>query len=131
MQRYKNECEQLFQLALKQLNSPKNRVKENFEEMFLNEIIDKLSEEIGELKHELKLKPAQMDLQRIKNEIGDCGAVLTGLLAYVEFSLEKQEKFGHKFCSKCGTLTYHMFYKAENGLRSSMCQICDHVNEGA
>lgn len=82
MTRYKVESEELFNLCLKQLNSPKNRKKEKFENMRLIDILEKLREEIFELKHELAYEIEAINTRRVKEELGDCVAMLVGVLCY-------------------------------------------------
>lgn len=95
MERYAEECKMLAYLAKKQLNLPKNSCKENFESIKIQEILKLLCDEIREMHDEifqpsyseyiklpLKIKE-NIDFVNLFNEIGDCAAVLVGLLAWV------------------------------------------------
>jgi NTP pyrophosphatase (non-canonical NTP hydrolase) len=79
--RYEQECKMLYTLAKRQLNLPKNRAKEDFEDMDLDSILVKLMEEVGELIKEFKNKP--LLLSKTYLEIGDISAVMVGLIAYI------------------------------------------------
>jgi NTP pyrophosphatase (non-canonical NTP hydrolase) len=81
MTRYEEETKMLSYLAKRQLNLNKNKIKCSFEEMSPQDILIKLIEEIGELIQEFKHDSIDYSLATL--EIGDCAAVLTGLLAYV------------------------------------------------
>lgn len=83
MRRYQREAAELYQLTLKQLNLPKNASKEDFESMFLKDILAKLREEILELEYELSLPIDQINCERVRAETGDCGAMLAGVLAFI------------------------------------------------
>lgn len=96
LDRYKNECKMLSYLAQKQLNLPKNRIKERFEDMHLFSILSKISEEIDELKKELietsvtgpNLKVSRIikdsiNIEKTFSELGDVAACLVGLTAWL------------------------------------------------
>jgi len=86
-ERYDHETKMLAYLSKRQLNLEKNKIKENFEDMSFENIVKKLDEEIAELKHEVNIlilgdKSYYTNaIQRTFFEIGDCAAVLTGLIA--------------------------------------------------
>lgn len=80
MERYKDECKQLGEMARHQLNLPKNRIKENFEDMDSFDIYTKLVEEVYELRNEFATDD-KVDKVRALAEIGDCAAVLVGYIA--------------------------------------------------
>ncbi len=93
-QRYENECEDLKNLALQQLNLPKNVKKGRFEGVDFSEIFRLLHLEIEELKEEL-LEYGQDEFSRTKSrkyinsknarsEIGDCAGILVGLIAKID-----------------------------------------------
>ena len=80
LDRYKYESLLLSLLTNSQLNLDKNVSKPNFEDMSLLDIVLKLEEEIKELFKELKYQISPIDAIK---EIGDCAAVLTGLLSWI------------------------------------------------
>lgn len=88
--RYQEETKMLSYLARKQLNLEKNKDKDNFEDMDFKNIIMKLVEEVGELIQEFKHDA--IDYSSATLEIGDCAAVLTGLLACVNKKHKEQHK---------------------------------------
>lgn len=79
LNRYKNECEFLYNITLNQLNLPKNKIKPNFETYELNEIIKLLRQELVEL--EAELFQEKTNETRIAEEVGDVAACLVGLIA--------------------------------------------------
>ena len=81
MPRYEYETKMLAYLSSKQLNLAKNVCKPMFENMKIEEILDKLEEEIKELKEEFYKD--EWSFTNIYNEVGDCGAVLSGLVAHL------------------------------------------------
>ena len=84
MKRYKNECEFLHKITLNQLNLQKNRIKPNFEDYELKEIIKLLRQELVEL--EAELYQEQTNETRIAEEVGDVAACLVGLIAKTQGS---------------------------------------------
>lgn len=82
MNRYEKECRQLGMLAEKQLNLPKNSIKQNFEDMSIRGIVLKIQEEFDELKEEL-LNKRVMNYERVYSEAGDMGACIVGLLSKI------------------------------------------------
>lgn len=95
MNRYEHQCEILKNLSQHQLNLPKNKVKGDFEDLKLSQIIALISQEHYELFEEVsKLLELQIfDPEnlvergklkiRIMEEIGDVAACLTGLIAKI------------------------------------------------
>lgn len=88
--RYDKECTQLAELALKQLNLDKNKIKSDFESMRLEDIYLGLIEETIEVKEELFSKwtgythiKKDINYQRLMEEIGDSASYLVGLLAKI------------------------------------------------
>lgn len=88
--RYEEECIIIGELAKEALNKPKNVVKSRFEDMPMNEIIDKLREEINELIDELdpnywesKVCEYKLDHYKIRSELADSAACLVGILVKV------------------------------------------------
>lgn len=69
-------------LALEQLNSEKNKVKGNFEDLGIVQIKEKIIEEFTELNNELSFPDSSnINFERALEELGDVAACLTGLLA--------------------------------------------------
>ncbi len=98
MERYAMECKMLAYLARRQLNLPKNIIKDDYEKTDIHEIFDLLHEEKNELfleifesyEHhikEYKLPPLKLkkdiDFNRLYAELGDFAANLVGLLAWI------------------------------------------------
>lgn len=79
--RYETETKMLSYLARRQLNLDKNRVKESFESMSFDSILQGLKEEILELTEELE--SSDLNVHRFLEELGDCAAYLVGLIAWV------------------------------------------------
>ncbi len=82
MNRYEKECRQLGVLAEKQLNLPKNSIKQNFEDMSIRGIVLKIQEEFDELKEEL-LNKRIMNYERVYSEAGDLSGCIAGLLSKI------------------------------------------------
>ncbi len=88
--RYEKECKEIGELALKQLNLEKNKIKERFEDLSYSKIFSLLREEVSELRDEL----AEYQINKVSNkkrileELGDCVAVLVGMYAAVQDELE-------------------------------------------
>lgn len=109
--RYERECIKLGEMANEALNLPKNVDKPNFENLPIIIIFELLQDEIKELDNEIKEKIGnyictkirkgiktitecdihEINFKRAKEELSDCAAVLTGLLAWVN----KQEEIQH------------------------------------
>lgn len=87
--RYEKECQMLGKLAEKQLNLPKNYIKENFESMSIHLIFMKITEEFNELKEEVMYKKTR-NYTRISEELGDLAGCCAGLLAWVNWQREKE-----------------------------------------
>ncbi len=68
-------------LANNALNKEKNRNKPNFEGLELIDIFTHLMSEVHEIKHELNQN--NIDFNKLIDEIGDCAALLSGLIAYI------------------------------------------------
>jgi hypothetical protein len=84
MKRYEKEACMLKYLAVRQLNLEKNVRKPKFEGMKLYDILTKLDEEIQELHKEFKyFDETNHNFNAIRHEIGDCAAVLSGLVAWI------------------------------------------------
>lgn len=85
---YEYETTMLAYYAKKQLNLEKNKIKPAFENHEIEFIFKKLHEEINELKSEF-FNVHNYNLKHIFHEIGDCAAVLTGLIAWVNANIKK------------------------------------------
>jgi NTP pyrophosphatase (non-canonical NTP hydrolase) len=79
--RYQIESLLLGELAWYALNKPKNVNKPNFEDLNIVDILGHLVEEMHELTYEFKKET--FDYERILSEIGDCAAMLCGMLAWI------------------------------------------------
>lgn len=97
MERYERECKQLGLLAQKQLNLPKNVVKENFEDMSITKIYGKIEEEFHEFMDEayifrmLSVEPKKdIDFDKAYADLGDVAACLVGMLAKLNRMREEQ-----------------------------------------
>lgn len=90
MDRYKNECFELTQLALMQLNNPKNACKARFETLDIRTLLKLIKDELDEL--ELELEDLPLTVDRAREELADCAACLVGTLAYInQFKREEDE----------------------------------------
>jgi len=79
------EVKELSDLALKQLNLPKNKNKCDFKNLELDDIILGIYEEVEEVLYELDTKK----IDRLYEEIGDVAAYLCGLLSWVKHNLKE------------------------------------------
>ena len=79
--RYRSESHYLAALSAYALNKPKNRIKQDFEDMPLSKIFDLLLLEIEELRKELVTHTEVQNFEKITSELADCAAFLTGMLA--------------------------------------------------
>jgi hypothetical protein len=104
--RYYHKCVELFYLAKKQLNLPKNVEKGDFEELSLHKICTLMNGEQRELEDEIfefisfgcmnahlgyVQQKEKVNFQRVREEIGDVAACLVGLLAKLD-NMEREEK---------------------------------------
>lgn len=80
--RYADQCKKLSYLAVKQLNLEKNVKKPHFEELDISIILEKLDEEVLELKEALKSLSDSVSFSKMRSELGDCAAVLAGIIAW-------------------------------------------------
>lgn len=83
-ERYHFEAIELERLAVHQLNSDKNRVKPPIEEMSYSEILDKIDEELNELKAEFLAYLIELDKKRVLEEVGDIAGMLCGLIKKIK-----------------------------------------------
>ena len=101
--RYEKECIQLGKLAERQLNLPKNVVKQNFEDMSIILIVLKIQEEFDELKEEL-LNKRVINYERVYSEAGDLSGCIVGLISKINRIREEHHDDGawnsHKIGNK-------------------------------
>lgn len=88
LERYKEEAQMLYYVARRQLNLEKNALKQGFENYSAPEILLLLAEEFGELAREFKTP--QVNFETAIFEIGDCAAVLVGLIAWINNQKDKR-----------------------------------------
>lgn len=97
-QRYENECKLLAHLAMKQLNLSKNSIKEDFENMTIQDIFFGLKDEVDEVEAELydnnfDLKKS-INHQRLIEEASDVASFCVGIIAWVNRQRELQTEDG-------------------------------------
>ena len=105
MKRYELECKKLGNLALQQLNLEKNACKEKFEDMSIDDIFKGLLEEVTEVKEEIydltsfygsefSALKKDIDIEKLKAEIGDVASFCVGVLAWLQRRNEERSDDG-------------------------------------
>ena len=100
MERYKEECKLLADLAFQQLNLIKNRDKGDLEESSFITLVKNLKDEAEELENEFldffldkdgdidfteeKSSHLDIDFDRVLEEVGDVAAFLVGIVSKVQ-----------------------------------------------
>lgn len=79
--RYEFESSLIGILSRYALNKEKNIIKPKFEGLELIDIFTHLMSEVHEVKNELN--QSKVDYEKVLDEIADCAALLTGLVAYI------------------------------------------------
>lgn len=90
--RYVTESHYLSALSTYALNKSKNYYKGDFEDVQLDTIFDLLKLEIDELHQELMVHKQKENYERIIDEIADCAAFLTGMLARLSKESESESR---------------------------------------
>lgn len=87
--RYSLESELLRLLSITQLNISKNASKPPFESLHINEIVNKVKEELNEFLSEIYNPAPEINFKRAFEELGDVAACLVGCCAYLLHLKEK------------------------------------------
>lgn len=89
--RYEDECKMLAYLAKRQLNLEKNKVKENFEDLEIEDVFNLSAVELREVYEEFMSYSGfngyspkkEINYESFLSEIGDVAACLVGMIAWI------------------------------------------------